>query len=50
MNWLVEPFLVDIATHGWMAPFAVVLVSGGLALFWGAGMSLGHILGGKLGC
>ena len=50
LNWLVEPFLVDIATHGWMAPFAVVLVSGGLALFWGAGMSLGHILGGKLGC
>ena len=27
--WIVEPFLIDIARHGWMAPFAVVLLSGG---------------------
>jgi apolipoprotein N-acyltransferase len=33
--WIVEPFLVDIATHGWMAPFALLLFSGGMALFWG---------------
>ena len=50
LNWLVEPFLVDIATHGWMAPFAVLLMSGSLALFWGTGMSLGGLLGGRLGC
>ncbi|MDU9004072.1 apolipoprotein N-acyltransferase [Sedimentitalea todarodis] len=36
LNWIVEPFLVDIARHGWMAPFALVLLSGGLALFWAA--------------
>ena len=35
LHWIVEPFLVDVARHGWMAPFAVVLMSGGLALFWG---------------
>ncbi len=32
--WIVEPFLVDIARHGWMAPFALVGMAGGLALFW----------------
>ncbi|WP_241963047.1 apolipoprotein N-acyltransferase [Thalassorhabdomicrobium marinisediminis] len=35
LRWIVEPFLVDIARHGWMAPFALVLMAGGLALFWG---------------
>ena len=34
--WIVEPFMVDVARHGWMAPFALVFMSGGLALFWGA--------------
>jgi apolipoprotein N-acyltransferase len=34
--WIVEPFLVDAKTQGWMAPFALVLMAGGLALFWGA--------------
>jgi apolipoprotein N-acyltransferase len=34
--WVVEPFLVDAAVHGWMAPFALILMAGGLALFWGA--------------
>ncbi|WP_092499647.1 apolipoprotein N-acyltransferase [Meinhardsimonia xiamenensis] len=32
--WIVEPFLVDAARHGWMAPFALVGLAGGLALFW----------------
>ncbi len=32
--WIVEPFQVDAARHGWMAPFAVGLLSLGLALFW----------------
>ncbi len=34
--WIVEPFLVDIARHGWMAPFVLVLFSGGMSLFLGA--------------
>ncbi|MDB5447522.1 MAG: lnt [Phenylobacterium sp.] len=34
--WIVEPFLVDAKTQGWMAPFALVFLAGGLALFWGA--------------
>ncbi|MGC1430131.1 MAG: apolipoprotein N-acyltransferase [Albidovulum sp.] len=33
--WIVEPFLVDIARHGWMAPFALLLMAAGMALFWG---------------
>ncbi|WP_132950399.1 apolipoprotein N-acyltransferase [Rhodovulum bhavnagarense] len=36
LSWIVEPFLVDIRVHGWMAPFALVAMAGGLALFWGA--------------
>jgi apolipoprotein N-acyltransferase len=36
LSWIVEPFLIDIARHGWMAPFALVFLAGGLALFWGA--------------
>lgn len=35
LRWIVEPFLVDIARHGWMAPFALVLMAAGAALFWG---------------
>lgn len=34
LNWIVEPFLVDIAATGWMAPFALLLMASGLALFW----------------
>lgn len=34
--WVTEPFMVDAAEQGWMAPFALVLMAGGLALFWGA--------------
>ena len=34
LSWIVEPFLIDIAATGWMAPFAVVLLSAGLGLFW----------------
>ena len=33
--WIAEPFLVDARLYGWMAPFAVVFMGGGLALFWG---------------
>lgn len=40
LHWIIEPFLVDAARHGWMAPFALVLLCGGLALFWGAAFAL----------
>ena len=40
LHWIVEPFLVDIARHGWMAPFAIVLMAGGLALFWSAAFAI----------
>ncbi len=36
LSWIVEPFLVDVARHGWMAPFALIGMAGGLALFWAA--------------
>jgi apolipoprotein N-acyltransferase len=34
--WLTEPFQVNAVQQGWMAPFAVGLVTAGMALFWGA--------------
>ncbi len=42
LHWIVEPFLVDVARHGWMAPFAVVFLAGGLALFWGLALGVAH--------
>lgn len=38
--WIVEPFQVDPETFGWMAPFALVGMAGGLALFWGTAFAL----------
>lgn len=40
MFWIVEPFFVDPVRHGWMAPFALVLLPSGLALFWAAALGL----------
>ena len=34
LRWIIEPFLVDAARHGWMAPFALVFMACGAALFW----------------
>ncbi|MFK7938724.1 MAG: apolipoprotein N-acyltransferase [Roseovarius sp.] len=45
LSWIVEPFLVDIARHGWMAPFALTFMAGGLALFWGLAGWLTHRAG-----
>jgi len=47
LHWLVEPFLVDLARHGWMAPFAVIFMAGGLALIWGLFMWLVVWLAGR---
>ncbi len=40
LSWIVEPFLVDVERYGWMAPFALILMAGGMALFWGLGFAL----------
>lgn len=45
LSWIVEPFLVDVARHGWMAPFALVIMSGGLALFWAVGYGIARLAG-----
>lgn len=34
MFWIVEPFLVEPEVYAWMAPFALISMAGGLALFW----------------
>ena len=45
LHWIVEPFLVDVAATGWMAPFGLIFLAGGLALFWGAAGALALWLG-----
>jgi len=47
LRWIVEPFLVDIVRHGWMAPFAILLMAGGLALFWGLAGWLSRVIAGS---
>ncbi|RLJ41249.1 apolipoprotein N-acyltransferase [Litoreibacter meonggei] len=46
--WLVEPFLVDIARHGWMAPFALFFMAGGLALLWATAFGVARRIGGVI--
>jgi len=38
--WIVEPFMVDAKSQGWMAPFGLIFLASGLALFWGAAAAL----------
>lgn len=38
--WIVEPFLVEREIFGWMAPFALAGMAGGLALFWALSFGL----------
>lgn len=40
LAWIVEPFLIEPERHGWMAPFALVFMAGGLALFWAVAAGL----------
>lgn len=47
LRWLVEPFLVDVARHGFMAPFAIFLMAGGLALFWAAAFGTARRIAGQ---
>lgn len=36
MAWIVDPFLVEPEVYGWMAPFALLLMALGGAMFWAA--------------
>ncbi|MHA1564561.1 MAG: apolipoprotein N-acyltransferase [Alphaproteobacteria bacterium] len=33
LHWIAEPLLVDAARHAWLIPFALIGLSGGLAIF-----------------
>ena len=46
LNWIVEPFLVQPEIYGWMAPFALVLMALGGAVFWAVPGWLGARIGG----
>jgi apolipoprotein N-acyltransferase len=43
--WIVEPFLVEPEVFGWMAPFALAGMAGGLALFWAFPFALARAFG-----
>lgn len=45
MFWIVNPFFVDPAQDGWMAPFALVGMAGGMALFWVLAATLAALMG-----
>lgn len=47
MTWIIEPFQVDAATTGWMAPFALVLLAILLGSFWGAALAMARWSGGR---
>lgn len=42
LSWLTQPFFVDSARHGWMAPFALFFMAGGLSLLWSGAAALAH--------
>ena len=44
MVWIVQPFLVEPEVYGWMAPFGLIFMAGGLALFWAAGFAAARAL------
>lgn len=41
LSWLISPFLVEAETYAWMAPFALVFMGFGLALFWAGAVWVG---------
>lgn len=47
LSWIIEPFLVDIARHGWMAPFALFGVSFGFGAFWAVAGWITYLLRGQ---
>ena len=49
LHWIVSPFMVDASRYGWMAPFALVFLAAGLALFWGLAFWLSWRISPKAG-
>lgn len=50
LSWIVEPFLIDAAVTGWLAPLALGAFSVGFGLFWAVAGWLGaRWLGGPVG-
>lgn len=47
LTWITEPFQVDAATTGWMAPFALVLLALLLGSFWALALGIAHWAGGR---
>jgi apolipoprotein N-acyltransferase len=47
LAWIWEPFQVDAATYGWIAPFAVVLIVLIMSAFWGASAAVWRVLAGE---
>jgi apolipoprotein N-acyltransferase len=47
VGWLIHPFQVDAEAQGWMAPFAVGLMAGFLALFWALAALVYRLLAGR---
>lgn len=50
LRWIISPFLVHVERDGWMAPFALILMAAGFALFWmlAAGLSRRFYNGGMI--
>ncbi|WP_299691741.1 apolipoprotein N-acyltransferase [uncultured Tateyamaria sp.] len=46
LTWILEPFQVDAAVTGWMAPFALALLALGLGGFWAAALGFARWAGG----
>lgn len=49
LTWIISPFLVEPEVYAWMAPFALILMAAGLALFWAAAGALSALVAGALG-
>lgn len=45
--WIIEPFMIQPERHGWMAPFALIGMAAGLALFWSAAGAVTRWLNGS---
>lgn len=45
LHWITAPFQVNPEQHAWMAPFALIFMAGGMALFWGLAFAASRLLG-----
>ena len=45
LHWITSPFQVDAEQHAWMAPFALIFMASGMALFWSLAFGAARFLG-----